>query len=221
MPLHTREAATRPSTQDRAQAPPDIQDTDAPAHGSTVSPFDADQDSERDIDSVDSVTYRKHRVSWTRVIAYGVLPALALMLALGAGYLKWLDSSARDTQTAATVSVRAATESTVALLSYKPDTAEQDLNAASGRLTGSFKDSYSALIHDVVIPASRQEQITSVADVAAAASVSATENHAVVLVFVNQTITVGDDAPTNSSSSVQVTLDKVDGQWRIAQFDPV
>jgi Mce-associated membrane protein len=54
-----------------------------------------------------------------------------------------------------------------------------------------------------------------------AASVSATENHAVVLVFVNQTTTIGTDAPTASTSTVRVTLDKVDDRWLISQFDPV
>jgi Mce-associated membrane protein len=43
----------------------------------------------------------------------------------------------------------------------------------------------------------------------------------VVLLFVDQTVTVGQGAPTNTASSVRVTLDKVDGRWLISQFDPV
>jgi Mce-associated membrane protein len=43
----------------------------------------------------------------------------------------------------------------------------------------------------------------------------------VVLEFVDQAVTVGQSAPTNSASSVRVTLDKVDGRWLISQFDPV
>jgi Mce-associated membrane protein len=42
-----------------------------------------------------------------------------------------------------------------------------------------------------------------------------------VLVFVNQTVIVGDGAPTATASSVKVTLEKVDGYWRISGFDPV
>jgi hypothetical protein len=53
------------------------------------------------------------------------------------------------------------------------------------------------------------------------AQTSATENHAVVLLFVNQAVTVGQDAPTNTASSVRVTLDKVDDRWLISGFDPV
>jgi Mce-associated membrane protein len=88
-------------------------------------------------------------------------------------------------------------------------------------LTGNFRDAYTSLIDQVVIPGARQKQITSVATVPAAASVSANGNHAVVLVFVNQTITIGNDPPTNTASSVRVTLDKPNGQWLISQFEPV
>jgi Mce-associated membrane protein len=161
------------------------------------------------------------RFPWKRMLAYGVLPGLALILALGAGYLKWQHTAARDAQTAATQSVRTATESTIAMLSYRPDTVEKDLTAARDRLTGQFKDAYTMLTHDVVIPGAKQKQISAVATVPAAASVSATENHAVVLVFVNQTINIGNDPPTNTASTVRVTLDKVDGRWLTSQFDPV
>jgi Mce-associated membrane protein len=60
-----------------------------------------------------------------------------------------------------------------------------------------------------------------VATVPAATSTSATAARAVVLVFVNQTVVVGKDAPTNTASSVRVTLDKIDGRWLISQFEPV
>ena len=123
---------------------------------------------------------------WIRLLAYGVLPGLALMLAMGAGYLKWLDSSARDAQSARAESMRAATEATSALLSYKSDTVEKDLGAARDRLTGTFKDTYTSLTHDVVIPGAQQKHISAMATVPAAASVSATYNHAVVLVFVDR-----------------------------------
>lgn len=146
-------------------------------------------------------------VPWRRVVAFGVLPGLAMLLAAGAGYLKWMDTTVRDTQAARAESVWAATESTVAMLSYKLDTVENDLGAARDRLVGEVKDSYTALTNDVVIPGSKQKQISTMANVPAAASMSAKPNHAVVLVFVNQTNTMGNDPPTSTASSVRVTLD--------------
>jgi Mce-associated membrane protein len=163
----------------------------------------------------------KRRVDWSGVLARGVLPGVALVLAIAAGYLKWVDGSAHQADLARIASVQAASESTVALLSYKHDTVDDDVAAARQRLTGDFKDAYNSLTHDVVIPGAKQKQISTIATVPAAASVSATENQAVVLVLVDQTITMGNDAPTNSASSVKVTLDRIDGRWLISQFDPV
>jgi Mce-associated membrane protein len=163
----------------------------------------------------------RRRIRWPRLIAYALLPGLALLLASAAGFLKWQDISLRDATVARAESVRAATDSTIALLSYRPDTVQKDLEAARGRLTGTFLDAYTKLTHEVVIPGAKQKQISAVATVPGAASKSATANHAVVLVFVNQTVIVGQDAPTNSASSVRVTLDKIGGHWLISEFDPV
>ena len=163
----------------------------------------------------------KRRIQWARVFAFGVLPAVALLLALGAGYLKWMDNSVRNNVIARDESIKAAKDSTIALLSYKPETVEQQLNAARDLLSGDFRDSYTSLTNDVVIPGAKQKQISAVATVPAAASVSANPRHAVVLVFVNQTVIVGQTAPTDTASSVRVTLDKVGDRWLISKFDPV
>jgi Mce-associated membrane protein len=163
----------------------------------------------------------KLRISWPRVLAYGLLPGLALVLAAAGGFLKWQDSSARAAQLARIESVAAAKDSTIALLSYKSDTVEKDLEAAKNRMTGAFKESYSQLINDVVIPGAKKGHISTTASVPAAASVSATANHAVTLLFVNQTAVVDKDPPTDTVSSVRVTLDKVAGRWLISGFDPV
>jgi len=169
----------------------------------------------------ESPARERRRIRWSRLIAYALLPGLALLLASTAGYLKWQDVSLRDAAVARAESVRAATDGTIALLSYRPDTVQKDLEAARGRLTGTFLSSYTSLTHDVVIPGAKQKQISAVATVPGAASKSATANHAVVLLLVNQTVIVGQDAPTNTASSVRVTLDNIDGRWLISGFDPV
>ena len=164
---------------------------------------------------------RWRRIKWSRVLAFGVLPTLALVVALGAGFLKWQEAWVRGSRVAGIESVAAAKDSTVALLSYQPDTVEKDLEAARDRLTGGFKGSYTQLIHDVVIPGAKKQHISAVAVVPAAASISATPKHAVALLFVDQTVAVGNDAPTDTTSIVRVTMDKTDGRWLISAFDPV
>lgn len=164
---------------------------------------------------------RRRRIRWTRVLAYGVLPGLALLLAMAAGFLKWADASVQEDEVARVESVQAAKDSTIAMLTYEAGTVEEQLRAAHDLLTGEFENSYMSLVNDVVIPGVKQQQISVTASVPAAASVSAEPNHAVVLVFVNQTAVDGKAPPTDTASSVRVTLDKIGGRWLISGFDPV
>jgi Mce-associated membrane protein len=172
--------------------------------------------------SSDGEPAKKRRpINRSKVFAFMVLPALALLLACAAGYLKWQNMSDHSAAIARVESVAAAKDATIALLSYKPDTAEKDLNAARDRLTGTFKDSYTQLTHDVVIPGAKEKHISATATVPAAAAVKATPNHAVVLLYVNQTTVVGGDAPSDSVSTVRVTLDNIHGRWLVSEFDPL
>jgi Mce-associated membrane protein len=186
---------------------------------------DAEEPEAAEIDEVTGdepdATWKWRPIAWTRALAYGLVPGLALLLALAAGYFKWVDGSADDVALARTESVRVASEGAVALLSYKADSADKDLGAARERLTGDFKDAYTKLTREVVIPGAKEKHISAVAKVNAAAPVSATANHAVVLLFVNQTVTIGDGAPTDTQPVVRVTLDKVNGRWLVSHFDPV
>jgi len=213
-----KEEATVPADTDTERPEDAVDDTAAEESTET-----ADESTETTDETSDSAEPEKpkRRIQWARVFAWGVLPAVALLLAMGAGYLKWMDNSVRNSDVARTESMQAAKDSTIALLSYKPDTVEQQLGAARDLLTGEFRDSYTSLTNDVVIPGAKQKQISAVATVAAVASASAEPNHAVVLVFVNQTVAVGQDAPTDTASSVRVTLDKVGDRWLISKFDPV
>ncbi|ORW28135.1 hypothetical protein AWC19_27770 [Mycobacterium palustre] len=161
------------------------------------------------------------RTPWAKIAVYGVLPVIAAALTAGSGYLKWQESSARGSQQAGVEALTAARESVVAMLSYKADTVDKDLKGAENRLTGKFRDSYTHLINDVVIPGAKRDNITAVASAPAAAVASASMNRVVVVVFVDQTTTVGTGPPSDTASSVKVTLDKIGGQWLISDFLPV
>lgn len=217
---HTSEDTVEESAEtveaDEATGDTDTEAATEGRHAASESPAITDDD-----EAVAGPAEPKRKIDWSRVIAYGVLPALALVLVIGAGVLKFMDSGVRESDVARGESMQAAKDSTVALLSYKPDTVEQQLTAARDRLTGDFRNEYTDLTNNVVIPGAKQKQISAVASVPAAASVSANPGHAVVLLFVNQTVNVGNSAPTDTASSVRVTMDKVDGRWLISKFDPV
>jgi Mce-associated membrane protein len=221
---------TVPIDTDSSADVPQAEFDDAPAHGDIAADIDertdvcdeAEAADEGDqFEAAEDPAERAGRFSAKRILACALLPVLALILAAGAAYLRWQVSSAQLSRTAAVQSTQAATESTVAMLSYRPETVDKDLLSAGNRMTGKFRDDYTRLINDIVIPGAKQKKISAVAKVAAAASVSATENHAVVLEFVDQTVTIGDDPPTDSASTVRITLEKVNGRWLISQFDPI
>lgn len=160
-------------------------------------------------------------MGFMRAFSFRVLPVAVVALGTLTGFLSWQSFAHRQAEAAAAESVEAARETTMAMLSYRADTVEQDLISVRSRLAGTFVDSYDKLINDVVIPGAKEKKISTVAEIPAAASVLATPNHAVALVFVDQTVTVGDSTPTSSDSSVRVTMDKVDGRWLVSGFDPV
>ena len=162
---------------------------------------------------------QRRSVNWSRVLVYGLLPGLALLLAMSAGLLKWKDSSIRGIDLARSQSVSAAKASTVAVLTFRSDTVDRDVAAARERLTGGFLDTYNQRTQQELIPNAKQRRVIATASVPAAASESVTANHAVVLLFVTQTVRIGDAPRVDSGSSVRVTLDKIGERWLISDFD--
>lgn len=163
---------------------------------------------------------REVRLSRERLREFA-LPGVALLLVIAGIWLSWDTSSRRDAERAGQEAMQAAGDSIVAMLSYQPDTAEKSLSEVRNRLTGKFLDDYTQLIQTVVVPGAKQDRITAEAKVPAISVVSAESDRAVVLAFVDQTLAEGAKPSTLTTSSVRVSLEKVDGRWLIAAFDPV
>jgi Mce-associated membrane protein len=163
-----------------------------------------------------------------RLPAIPLIPAALVLGLLAAGGLAgWLYFAQfrPDTQTdnaVAQSAVNAARDGTVALLSYKPDTLNQDFAAAKSHLTGDFLNYYDQFTKEVVTPAAQTKGVTTTAQVAGAAVSELNPDKAVVLVFINQATTSKERPdPAMASSSAKVSLAKVHGEWLITKFDPV
>lgn len=116
----------------------------------------------------------------------------------------------------------AAKDGTVALLSYAPDSLDRDFAAAKSHLTGDFLNYYNQFTEQIVAPAARDKAVQTTAAVVRAAVEGLDSGTATVLVFINQTTTSADQPePSIVASSVRVTLNETDGNWRISSFDPV
>jgi Mce-associated membrane protein len=154
-----------------------------------------------------------------------VLLSVALIAAAGlAGWL-YVNEYRPDQETdpaAAKVALDAATSGTIALLSYSPESLDQDFAAAKSRLTGDFLSYYTQFTEQIVTPAAKEKSVKTTASVVRAAVSEIKPDAAEVLVFINQTTTSKENPDgAFAASSVKVGLTKVDGAWLIESFDPV
>ncbi|MEV0668797.1 twin-arginine translocation pathway signal [Mycobacterium sp. NPDC050441] len=164
---------------------------------------------------------------WTRRIARRWRPiAVVCVLLASAGSAAALYFGAyraeQQAAQASTAVIDAATEGSVALLSYAPNSLDQDFASAKSKLTGDFLDYYSEFADKFVAPAAKQKDIQAAASVVRAAPVDVQSDTAEVLVYLNQATTSRDNPePAQAASAVKVGLTKIDGNWLISSFTPI
>jgi Mce-associated membrane protein len=152
---------------------------------------------------------------------------LAILLLASAGATTWVYFAQyrSDLETSDTVKgdvIRSASDGTVALLSYSPDTLDKDFATAKTHLTGDFLNYYTQFTAEIVTPAAKQKAVKTSAAVVRSAMAQLQATSAEVLLFINQT-TTSKENPDGSftASSVKVGLTKVGNDWLISAFDPV
>jgi Mce-associated membrane protein len=152
---------------------------------------------------------------------------LILLLLLSGGAATWLyfNQYRADKQTDAGVAsavVSSASDGTVALLSYSPESLDKDFATAKSHLSGDFLSYYNQFTDQIVAPAAKQKSLKTNARVLGAAVQELHPDSAVVLVLVDQSTTSKDNPdPSMASSSVLVSMTRVHGNWLITKFDPV
>ncbi|MGE2834717.1 hypothetical protein [Mycobacterium sp. SMC-4] len=162
-------------------------------------------------------------MSTTRWRAWGI----AVLLAASAAILVtvYLTQTRVDRQTDASAEqavVTAASDATAALLSYAPETIDEDLSAAQSVMTGEFATYYGKFTADIVGPAARDRGVKARAEVVDAAAMEIQPDRAKVLVFLKQqTLSKDRPEPALTASSVIVSMTKIDDRWLVSAFDPV
>jgi Mce-associated membrane protein len=163
---------------------------------------------------------------WTRRCLARWRPILLTMmlvaaLAFGAGYFYFVYRPDLQTDDAAAhQAIKAASDGAVALLSYSPETLDRDFANAKSRLTDNYLAYYQRFADQIVGPSAQRAQVTTTATVVKAAVSELHPDSAVVLVFVKEKTTSKEKPePVVTSSSVRVTLTKVNGSWLIEKFD--
>jgi Mce-associated membrane protein len=207
-------------------------DQDAPENDVTAVEADTTEADATGADATETqASPKQQRRSFGRVrqgarnhwVAITLALALVAAIALTAWMFFFVYRPDRQTDDAAVQSaVKAASDGTVALLSYSPDSLDKDFATAKSKLTGSFLSYYTQFTEQIVAPAAKQKAVKTQAAVVRAAVSEIHPDRAVVLVFINQT-TQSKDRPDASfiNSAVRVSLQKIDGGWLISSFDPV
>ncbi|KAA0120108.1 hypothetical protein [Mycolicibacterium sp. P9-22] len=158
---------------------------------------------------------------------FWVAITLVVLLAITGGVTAWLYVSQykpdQATGTAAAdTALAAAKDGTVALLSYSPETLNEDFSNAKTHLTGDFLNYYNQFTEQIVTPAATKKSVKTSAAIVNAAVAELHPESAVVLVFLNQTTTSTENPDGSfSTSAVKVGLTRVDDDWLISSFDPV
>jgi Mce-associated membrane protein len=175
------------------------------------------------VESPTSSTEILARRRGTRLVpfAFALLVIASAAFATSLFYLQYRPDRQTD-NAAASAAVSAASDSTVAILSYAPDSIDKDFATAKSRLTGEFLNYYSQFTQQIVGPAAKQKAVKTTAAIAQAALTELHSDSAVVLVFVNQTTqSAARPEPTITASSVLVSLTKINGAWLVSAFNPI
>jgi Mce-associated membrane protein len=151
--------------------------------------------------------------------ALGILVGVLALISAVAWYGVFRQSSVEQARHHA---IAAAGDAVTALLSYNYQTIGQQVPSTQELLTGKFKSDYAQLVNTVLAPSAVKTQLLEKASVAASSVVSASPDHVVLLLFVNQQLQSNDrPAPETAGSRVRVTLDKQGGKWLVANLEPV
>lgn len=150
----------------------------------------------------------------------GAFAVVAVVVVFAA--LSWVNRDSAAREAARSDALAAAPALVESVLSYNAPTVDTDLDRAAQATIGDFHDSFTDYATKTVAPQSKEKGISTRARVVDTGFLSGTGDHARLLVFVDQiTTSTAQPAPASTTSRVEVGLDLVNGQWRIAELTPV
>jgi Mce-associated membrane protein len=136
--------------------------------------------------------------------------------------LGWQSISASRAQSAQNAALDAARTGTTQVLSYDSKTLDADLAKSRTLISGNFAAKFEDLANSVIVPAVRQQSLSTKANVVRAAVIDAQPEQVQALLFVNQTTTMSSQpAPRSATNQVRVTMTWSDGHWLISDVQPL
>lgn len=151
-----------------------------------------------------------------------VLGGLCLVLAVVVAVLAIRAVSDAGARTDDQAALEAARASTPLILSYGPATVDQDIETARAQLTGKFAAQFDQLVNQLVLPAAKQQGLTSKCVTTHAAltdAPSADPRGRDVLVVLEQQVSGPNAPPQQTSVQVRVTVvETPEGTWKVADL---
>lgn len=157
----------------------------------------------------------------TRILG-GVVGVLVVVVAGACGYLVFVNHQDSTEQQMRADALAAGTRDVPTLLSYQAKNIDQDFESKYSLVTGSFRNQFEEVSKNTIIPAAKEQDLTTKAQVATAGVSAVDEESVTLLLFVNQSTTTKDDPSARlDGSRVQVVMHKVDDGWKVAGLTPV
>jgi Mce-associated membrane protein len=158
-----------------------------------------------------------------KLIALVVLVFALGLVGLSAvgGALYWDRVQSRAVQAATAELPSLATQQIPRVFGYDYQTVERSLTEAATMLTPDYRREFEDRAAKDIIPAARDRQVVSQANVVGAGMLNAQRDSASVLVFMNRTVTDKSKQPVYDGSRLRVDYQKVGGQWLIKYIQPV
>ncbi|RMI28306.1 h domain protein [Nocardia stercoris] len=147
---------------------------------------------------------------------------LVVVAAVCGGLVWWKHHEDSQLASARKDSLTAARKTVEAMFTYDFHTVDTELPKAGDGMTASFRSDYKKLVDGAIAPGAKEKQLTVQATSQAAGIISADNNRAVVLLYLNQ-VTTSKDNPQNTvtPSRVRVNLDHDNGRWLVAGVTPI
>lgn len=158
----------------------------------------------------------------TRLLQATVAGLLVLVAVALAGLAWWRVGHMRTAIADAGQAQLVAEQVLSALLTYDHESVDSDLAEALDGVTGTFAQDYRTLAEEVIVPVSRERQVSTTASVVRSGIVDRGSETVTVLLFLDQSTTSVDEPGTRRDlSRVQVSLRQVEGRWRVEMVEAV
>lgn len=203
---------------DDEHAAEDPGQTGEPDDADDVAEDDEDEDFEFEDDDDDDEEVAPDLTRVRQVLA--ILAVVALILSGAVFYLLVQVRHAQAANEAGDVAVSMAGSDAEHILSYDYRTLDTNFQQSVALTTGGFRTQYQQTTSQLVRPQALKEKVIVQASTRDAGLISASDNNAVVLVFVDRITTkAGQQKPTFNQDRVRMTMTKVNGKWLVSKLD--